>query len=141
MNEASALRVCVKLCKHRGPVNAVLWNSLCLSHPLSSLIVCMMMKSSSLFMCCLFVGWLSSYCLFAGAGQYCITGGSDGDIHLWNPYTGKLIKSYQDHARSVLSLSLFVSCFSTFIWLSSLIMFFLFLQNTRQQSHGKWRRG
>ena len=49
--------------------------------------------------------------LCKGAGQYCVTGGSDGDIHLWNPYTGKLIKSYQDHARSVLSLSLFVSPF------------------------------
>ena len=38
-----------------------------------------------------------------------MTGGSDGDIHLWNPHTARLIKTYPGHARSVLSLALFAS--------------------------------
>ena len=41
-----------------------------------------------------------------GAGQYCVSGGSDAGVHLWNPYTGKLIKSYQVSARAVLALAL-----------------------------------
>lgn len=36
-----------------------------------------------------------------------MTGGSDGDIHLWNPQSARLIKTYPGHARSVLSLALF----------------------------------
>ena len=28
MNDAAGLHVSVALCKHRGPVNAVIWNSL-----------------------------------------------------------------------------------------------------------------
>ena len=36
-----------------------------------------------------------------------MTGGSDGDIHLWNPHTARLIKTYPAHGHSVLSLALF----------------------------------
>lgn len=37
-------------------------------------------------------------------GQYCMTGGHDKTVKLWNPNTGKLIKIYTGHGWEVLSL-------------------------------------
>ena len=87
VNDAAGLHVSVALCKHRGPVNAVIWNSLCCPSFFS-------------VRCC-------SHIAPTGTGEYCMTGGSDGDIHLWNPQSARLIKTYPGHARSVLSLALF----------------------------------
>ncbi|PRP75898.1 hypothetical protein PROFUN_15460 [Planoprotostelium fungivorum] len=39
-------------------------------------------------------------------GNYCVSGGGDRKVTLWNPATGKQIKSYAGHGREVLDLAL-----------------------------------
>lgn len=34
------------------------------------------------------------------SGQYCLSGGQDREIHLYNPNTGSKIKSYAAHGKS-----------------------------------------
>lgn len=38
--------------------------------------------------------------------KYCLSGSSDRSIKLWNPSTGKQIKSYDGHGREVLGLDM-----------------------------------
>ena len=45
----------------------------------------------------------------AGAAKYCLSGGQDRTVRLWNPSTGLEIKRYQAHGYEVLSLSWYVS--------------------------------
>ena len=45
----------------------------------------------------------------AGAAKYCLSGGQDRTVRLWNPGTGLEIKRYQAHGYEVLSLSWYVS--------------------------------
>lgn len=40
--------------------------------------------------------------------KYCLSGGQDRSIRLWNPSTGKEIKSYKSHGYEVLGLSVWV---------------------------------
>ena len=39
-------------------------------------------------------------------GQYCISGGQDRSICLWNPNTGAKIKSYEAHGWEVLDITI-----------------------------------
>lgn len=39
-----------------------------------------------------------------GAGQYCISGGQDRSIRLWNPTRGIEVKKYEGHGYEVLSV-------------------------------------
>lgn len=39
-----------------------------------------------------------------GAAQYCISGGQDRSIRLWNPARGIEIKKYEGHGYEVLSI-------------------------------------
>jgi WD40 repeat protein len=41
--------------------------------------------------------------------KYCLSGSSDRSIRLWNPATGKEIKSYNGHGREVLALDMCAS--------------------------------
>ena len=45
----------------------------------------------------------------AGAAKYCLSGGQDRTVRLWNPSTGLEIKRYQVHGYEVLSLSWYVA--------------------------------
>ncbi len=38
---------------------------------------------------------------FTGDGQYCLSGGRDKLVRLWNPQTGLLIKAYKGHGFEV----------------------------------------
>lgn len=38
---------------------------------------------------------------FNGDGNYCLTGGKDRTIRLWNPHRGIHIKTYKSHGREV----------------------------------------
>ncbi|KAI8337668.1 WD40-repeat-containing domain protein [Chlamydoabsidia padenii] len=38
-------------------------------------------------------------------GQYCITGGKDRSVRLWNPTTGLRLHSFENHGREVLDVS------------------------------------
>ncbi|TIB73969.1 WD40 repeat-like protein [Wallemia mellicola] len=59
------------------------------------------------------------------AGRYCLSGGRDRSIRLWNPHLGSEVKTYQGHGWEVLGLSItqdnthFASCGgdkSVFLW-------------------------
>ena len=39
-------------------------------------------------------------------GQYCLSGGQDRSIILWNPNTGAKIKSYEAHGWEVLDIAI-----------------------------------
>ena len=43
---------------------------------------------------------LNSVC-FNAQGDYCLTGGQDRTIRLWNPFTGYLIQQFQGHGWEV----------------------------------------
>eukprot|EP01105_Mastigella_eilhardi_P018847 TRINITY_DN4399_c0_g1_i2.p1 TRINITY_DN4399_c0_g1~~TRINITY_DN4399_c0_g1_i2.p1 ORF type:complete len:193 (-),score=36.16 TRINITY_DN4399_c0_g1_i2:53-631(-) len=43
--------------------------------------------------------------VFNSSGTYCLTGGADRAILLWNPYTGKHIKAYRGHNHEVLDIA------------------------------------
>jgi WD40 repeat protein len=45
----------------------------------------------------------------AGAAKYCLTGGQDRTVRLWNPSTGLDFKCYKAHGYEVLSLSWYIS--------------------------------
>ena len=55
-------------------------------------------------------------CTYNSVGQYCLSGGSDRRIILWNPNTGMQIKRYEAHGYDVLDIAVtednsrFVSC-------------------------------
>ncbi|GKF06305.1 WD repeat domain-containing protein 83, partial [Tanacetum coccineum] len=38
---------------------------------------------------------------FNSDGNYCLTGGKDRTIRLWNPHRGIHVKTYKAHAREV----------------------------------------
>ncbi|TIB39330.1 hypothetical protein E3P86_01174 [Wallemia ichthyophaga] len=59
------------------------------------------------------------------AGRYCLSGGRDRSIRLWNPHTASQVKAYNGHGYEVLGLSItpdnthFASCGgdkSVFVW-------------------------
>ena len=43
---------------------------------------------------------------YNASGQYCLTGGQDRAVILWNPSTGAKIKSYEGHGWEVLDLAI-----------------------------------
>lgn len=38
-------------------------------------------------------------------GQYCLSGGKDRSVRLWNAKTGFLVHTYNGHARDVLGIA------------------------------------
>src|SRR5690242_11101274 len=42
---------------------------------------------------------------FNGEGTYCMSGGTDKSLRLWNPHSAKLIKSYLGHGWEVLDVA------------------------------------
>jgi WD40 repeat protein len=83
----------------------------------------------------------------AGAAKYCLSGGQDRTVRLWNPGTGLEIKRYQAHGYEVLSLSWYVSatdCSTKILskYSALRIMRNLFLrEETRPCSTGTCQRG
>src|SRR5689334_13837255 len=55
-------------------------------------------------------------------GNYCLTGGQDKTIRLWNPSTGVNVKTYEGHGWEVLGICVYVpestysSCRVPLIW-------------------------
>lgn len=43
---------------------------------------------------------------FKGNCQYCVSGGSDRSIRLWNPHKGYQIKEYKGHGYEVLDVEM-----------------------------------
>jgi len=43
---------------------------------------------------------------YNSTGQYCLSGGQDRSIILWNPNTGAKIKSYEAHGWEVLDIAI-----------------------------------
>lgn len=41
--------------------------------------------------------------------KYCLSGGADRTIRLWNPGAGKEVKVYKGHGYEVLGLDMYVS--------------------------------
>lgn len=41
---------------------------------------------------------------YLDAGTYCLSGGSDKTVKLWNPFSGKQLKSFSGHSRDVTDL-------------------------------------
>jgi mitogen-activated protein kinase organizer 1 len=37
-------------------------------------------------------------------GNYCMSGGQDKSVKLWNPHKGTLVQSYKDHSKEVMDL-------------------------------------
>ncbi len=46
------------------------------------------------------------HAVFSADGQYVLSGGADRIIRLWNPSTGRCIKSYAGHGKEVLGIAL-----------------------------------
>lgn len=44
-------------------------------------------------------------------GRYCLSGGRDRSIRLWNPSSGSQVKKYEGHGWEVLSIAMLVNFF------------------------------
>ena len=44
-------------------------------------------------------------------GEYCLSGGHDKLVKLWNPQRGRLIKTYTGHGREVAAIAVYVPPF------------------------------
>lgn len=48
--------------------------------------------------------FISFFLIFIDTGKYCLSGGDDRLILLWNPYNGKLVNKYRGHNYEVLGI-------------------------------------
>jgi WD40 repeat protein len=60
-----------------------------------------------------FLKLISISSFYKGKGEHCVSGGYDRTLRLWNPFNGKLIKTYRGHGYQVTDLDMYcyMNCF------------------------------